>query len=356
MKNYEVGLLFGGRSGEHQVSIKSAQAILLALKEYPSIYNVHPFYIDLSGIWHDESLSRKVLETGKVVANKSNIQLSDLWQLPASASVMDVWFPALHGPYGEDGTIQGLLKLMRRPYVGGGVLASAVGMDKLLMKIAFAHAGLPQLPYLGVDVRLVRNRKKWNSELIDEIEQCLGYPCFIKPANLGSSVGISRAKNKQELIKSLDKAASFDRRLVIEQGSKSRFRELECGILGNSRPNASPVGEMLYSNEYEFFDYTAKYTEGKQQFVIPAEIPGNIEKRVREMAIQAFQAIDCHGLARVDFFYSGTDDQVFINEINTIPGLTAFSMYPSLWQAAGIDFPKLVHQLLQFSIELHQHE
>lgn len=356
MAKYEVGLLFGGRSGEHEVSIKSAQAILFALENYSSIYSVHPFYIDPIGLWHDESLSRKVLETGEPVPSTKKIPLRELWHFPKSASTMDVWFPALHGPYGEDGTIQGLLKLLGRPFVGASVLGSAVGMDKLLMKLAFAHAGLPQLPYLEVDVRHVRDNKQWDSDLISKIENRLGYPCFIKPANLGSSVGISRAKNKQELISALDLAAQHDRRLVVEQGSKSRFRELECGILGNIRPQASPVGEMLYSEEYEFFDFTAKYTEGKQHFVIPAEIPPDIAKQVQDMAIRAFQVIDCHGLARVDFFYSDIDNQVFINEINTIPGLTAFSMYPSLWKAAGVDFPDLVHQLLKLAIEFHQQE
>lgn len=356
MGNINVGLLFGGRSGEHEVSIKSAKSVAEALEKYPETYNAYPFYIDVNGIWQDEEISQDVLRTEQPKTNVEKLHLSNLWNYPESASNIDVWFPVLHGPYGEDGTVQGFLKLMRRPYVGAGVLGSAAGMDKLFMKSIFAQAGLPQLPYLGFDTFTVRAGDGWSLGLLKDIEEKLGYPCFIKPANSGSSLGISRAKNRNELIKALDLAASFDHRLIVEKASASRFRELECGILGNSAPQASPAGEMIYSEEYEFFDYTAKYTEGKQHFVIPAKIPETISKQIQEMAIRAFKVIACSGLARVDFFYSDLDNQLYINEINTIPGLTAFSMYPSLWKQAGIEFPELIHKLLDLAVEKHNLE
>lgn len=351
MTKLQIGLLFGGRSGEHEVSIRSAQAIAKALTapENQSKYEVIPFYIQKTGVWTSSEIAQKVLETGEVFGESEKAENKDLWSFPPEVSQIDLWFPILHGPNGEDGTIQGLLTLMQKPYVGSGVLGSCVGMDKLAMKSAFAQAGLPQVKYLAVTRDQVYSNPCVFPKLCDEIESLLGYPCFIKPANLGSSVGISKAKNRQELEQALDQAASFDRRLIVEAGVKAR--EVECAVLGNEQPKASVIGEITF--ESDFYDYETKYTDGKANLYIPANIPEEIASQIQEMAIKAFLAIDCAGLGRLDFFYIEETGEILINEINTLPGFTALSMYPQLWEATGVPFCELVDQLIQLALKRH---
>lgn len=351
MTKLQIGLLFGGRSGEHEVSIRSAQAIAKALTapENQTKYEVIPFYIQKTGVWTSSEIAQKVLETGEVFGESEKAENKDLWSFPPEVSQIDLWFPILHGPNGEDGTIQGLLTLMQKPYVGSGVLGSCVGMDKLAMKSAFAQAGLPQVKYLAVTRDQVYSNPCVFPKLCDEIESLLGYPCFIKPANLGSSVGISKAKNRQELEQALDQAASFDRRLIVEAGVKAR--EVECAVLGNEQPKASVIGEITF--ESDFYDYETKYTDGKANLYIPANIPEEIASQIQEMAIKAFLAIDCAGLGRLDFFYIEETGEILINEINTLPGFTALSMYPQLWEATGVPFCDLVDQLIQLALKRH---
>jgi D-alanine-D-alanine ligase len=378
MTKMRVGLLFGGCSGEHEVSISSARAIAKALSADKNAdkYELLPIYIQKDGLWQSREVAQQVLTSGKALqlTSKGDAYLpsptSDT-QLPvarteslpsvagfsnlslagqnASWSEVDVWFPILHGPNGEDGTIQGLLKLMQLPFVGSGVLGSALGMDKIAMKMAFAQAGLPQVKYIAV-----KRSQVWSSpcvfpKLCDQIEETLGYPCFVKPANLGSSVGIAKVRSRSQLEAALDNAASYDRRLIVEAGIVAR--EVECAVLGNDHPKASVVGEITYNSD--FYDYETKYTEGRADLIIPASLPASVTSQIQEMALQAFDAVDAAGLARVDFFYVEATGEVFINEINTIPGFTATSMYPQLWAATGISFPELVDQLIELALERH---
>jgi D-alanine-D-alanine ligase len=347
MAKLRVGLLFGGRSGEHEVSIKSARAILGALSAEENIdkYDVLPFYIQKDGFWQPPATAQQVLASGEALQNLAHNP--NLWQLPAEAASIDVWFPILHGPNGEDGTIQGLLTLMQVPYVGSGVLGSAAGMDKIAMKQVFAQAGLPQVKYAVVTRAQVYSNPCVFPKLCDEIEATLGYPCFVKPANLGSSVGIAKVRNRQELETALDNAASYDRRIIVEQGVTAR--EVECAVLGNDNPKASVLGEITFSSD--FYDYKTKYTEGLAKILIPAPLPSDVVSRIQEMALQAFTAVDASGLSRVDFFYVESTGEILINEINTLPGFTATSMYPQMWVYTGVSFSNLVDQLIQFALE-----
>jgi D-alanine-D-alanine ligase len=245
--------------------------------------------------------------------------------------------------------VQGLLKLMQLPFVGSGVLGSALGMDKIAMKMAFAHAGLPQVKYIAVNRSEIWSNPCVFPKLCDKIEAALGYPCFVKPANLGSSVGISKARSRAELEAALDSAASYDRRIIVEAGVVAR--ELECAVLGNDNPKASTVGEITFQSD--FYDYETKYTQGQADWSIPAKVSGAIASQIQEMAVQAFWAIDAAGLARVDFFYIESTGEVLINEINTFPGFTATSMYPQMWAVDGISFPELVDRLIQLALERH---
>jgi len=349
MSKLRVGLLFGGCSGEHEVSINSARAIARALTSEGNQdkYDLVPFYIQKNGCWQSAALAQQVLDTGIPLLTDDQ---ANLWQFPPQAAEIDAWFPILHGPNGEDGTVQGLLHLMQVPFVGSGVLGSAVGMDKIMMKTIFAAADLPQVPYKVVNRAQVWSDPCRYTSLCDEIEAELGYPCFVKPANLGSSVGISKVRSRSQLDAALDSAASYDRRLIVEAGVVAR--EVECAVLGNDQPRASLVGEITFQSD--FYDYETKYTAGQADLLIPASIPDGIAEQVREMALQAFTAVDAAGLARVDFFYVEATDEVLINEINTLPGFTATSMYPQLWAATGVSFPELVDQLVQLALERHR--
>ncbi len=348
MTKLRVGLLFGGCSGEHEVSIRSAQAIAHGLRaeQNPEKYELLPVYIQKDGVWTAGEIAQQVLASGTPRQSEAS---GNRWQFPPQVTEVDVWFPILHGPNGEDGTIQGLLKLMQVPCVGSGVLGSALGMDKIAMKMAFAQVGLPQVKYVTVNRSQIWSNPCVFPKLCDDIEETLGYPCFVKPANLGSSVGIAKVRSRDELEAALDSAASYDRRLVVEAGVTAR--EVECAVLGNDTPKASVVGEITF--ESDFYDYDTKYTEGRADLFIPAPLSIAIVTRIQEMALQAFAAVDAAGLARVDFFYVEATGEIFINEINTLPGFTATSMYPRLWAATGIAFPELVDQLIQLALERH---
>ncbi|WP_088891475.1 D-alanine--D-alanine ligase family protein [Leptolyngbya ohadii] len=352
MTTCTVGLLFGGRSGEHEVSIRSAQSIARALATPPNSdkYQLLPFYIQKDGCWQSGEIAQQVLDSGVPLSTEDqNGDRAKLWNLPAEAATVDVWFPILHGPNGEDGTVQGLLKLMQVPFVGSGVLASSVGMDKIAMKSVFAQADLPQVRYETVTRSEVWSNPCVFPKLCDRIEASLGYPCFVKPANLGSSVGIAKVRTRSELENALDNAASYDRRIIVEAGVTAR--EIECAVLGNDQPKASVLGEITFSSD--FYDYETKYTPGLSSHIIPAPLPADITARIQEMAIQAFQAIDGAGIARVDFFYVEATGEILLNEINTLPGFTATSMYPMMWEASGIPFPELVDRLIGFALEAH---
>ncbi|MDJ0571041.1 MAG: D-alanine--D-alanine ligase family protein [Pleurocapsa sp. MO_192.B19] len=372
MAKQKVGLLFGGCSGEHEVSITSAKAIASALEQgdNKTKYDILPVYIDKNGTWQSSNLAQQVLTSGEPLlltgeqettvatndmATQGNLTVTGFSSLtPAgqsfSYSEIDVWFPILHGPNGEDGTVQGLLSLMNVPFVGSGVLGSALSMDKIAMKMAFTQAGLPQVQYVAVNRSQVYSSPCVFPKLCDDIEAQLDYPCFVKPANLGSSVGIAKVRSRAELEEALDNAASYDRRIVVEAGVTAR--EVECAVLGNDNPKASVVGEITFDSD--FYDYETKYTEGLAQLHIPADLPDAVVSQIQDMAIKAFLTVDAAGLARVDFFYAEETGEIFINEINTLPGFTATSMYPRLWAHSGVSFPELVDRLVNLAIERYQ--
>jgi len=345
-----VGLVFGGASGEHAVSIRSAVTVLAGLRTGANAerYDVRPFYIDPEGRWWPQEVAEEVLAQGTPpeisclppVAPRPGFQ-----GFPEGALDVEVWFPVLHGPNGEDGTIQGLFTLMQVPFVGSGVLGSAVGMDKQAMKAAFTAAGLPQVPYLSLVREALTNPDgpEPPTALLERIEATLGYPCFVKPANLGSSVGITKATDRLSLSQGLLTAAALDPRLVVEKGVVAR--ELECAVLAHPDGlQASVLGEIRF--DADWYDYEAKYSEGRSHTLIPAPVSEEVERQARAMAVAACQAVGASGLSRVDFFYNEAENALWLNEINTLPGFTSQSMYPMLWHASGIALPELLHRLL----------
>jgi D-alanine-D-alanine ligase len=352
-----IGVVFGGRSGEHEVSLKSARAVMSALDREK--YDVIPIGITRDGHWLtggdplyqlEGQVDPKILgrspEPGPI---STELAVTSEGQLPQTANLaaLDVLLPVLHGPFGEDGTIQGVFELAGLPYVGCGVLAAAVGMDKGLMKAAFAAAGLPQVPWELV------NRGEWERDpepIYARLEAALRYPMFVKPANLGSSVGISKVRDRAELAAGLAEAAGYDRRIVVEQGIDAR--EVEVAVLGNDQPEASVPGEVMPAND--FYDYADKYLEGRTQFQIPAELEPATAEQLRAMAITAFKAIDGAGLGRVDFFVERGTDALYINEINTFPGFTSMSQYPKLWEASGLSYAALLDRLIELALERHR--
>ncbi len=356
-RKLRVGVLFGGRSGEHEVSLASAQSVIAALDK--NKYEVIPIGITKEGRWIAFGDPLQALKSGVFEGNVHVALLGDPTQKalmrldfsehslsarPIKLQELDVVFPVLHGPYGEDGTVQGLLELAGIPYVGAGVLASAVGMDKPTMKAVFMAHGLPVVKHMVV------KRKHWERDpalILERIESEIGYPCFVKPANLGSSVGVSKARNRKELEKALNVAALYDRRMLVEVAVNAR--EIECSVLGNDDPIASVPGEVVPHRE--FYDYRAKYIPGESDLIVPAPIPPELARYIQELAIKAFVAIDCAGMARVDFFLDRDTGQVYVNEINTIPGFTATSMYPRMWEASGIPYPELLDRLIELALE-----
>jgi len=337
-----VGIIFGGQSGEHEVSISSAKSVCQALgQELGYKYRVQPFYIGKNGAWADGQTTALAIDSGR----SQTVEQSHVVEVLAELLKVDVVFPVLHGPYGEDGRVQGLLEMLGIKYVGNGVLASAVGMDKITMKSLFAQAGLAQVKYLPL---LANQWQREPDSWCEQIEIELGYPAFVKPSNLGSSVGISKVRDRQQLVTAIDLALQFDQRIIIEQGQT--VREIECAVLGNDRSlHTSCVGEVTYQSD--FYDYETKYTAGMAQYIVPALIPPAVEQVVKNMSIKAFQAIAGRGLARVDFFYIESSATVLINEINTMPGFTATSGYPKFWQKSGINFPDLCDRLVCLALE-----
>ena len=350
-----LGIIYGGKSSEHEVSLRTALSIMKAV-DFDK-YDILPIYVTLDGNWVKGENLRGILPEGTnelrltngAVSVSSEVKMEQVAVSRTSpifgvAQEVDVIFPVVHGPNGEDGTIQGLLELANLPYVGAGVMASAVGMDKWMMKNVFAQAGLPQVKYVGV------LRSQWERDqegIIARIEQELGYPCFVKPANMGSSVGISKAKDRQQLIDAMMLAAKFDRRLIVEQFVKAR--ELEIGLLGNEDPITSVVGEIVPAKE--FYDYEAKYKGAGTELQIPARIPSHVAERIAEMAKIAYCALDASGLSRADFFWDEENDQLYINEVNTMPGFTPFSMYPLLWKESGMSYRELLDELIRLALE-----
>lgn len=352
-----VVVLFGGRSGEHEVSLQSSASVINALDKEK--FDVLPVGITKEGRWLVGAEPQEVLRDGfgdDLIPVTLSVDPQGAGLIPLKnpgkyeeelVKPIDVVFPVLHGTYGEDGCVQGLLELSNLPYVGGGVASSAVGMDKILMKKMFAYHGLPQAKFLAV------LRKDWENspqDVIETIETEIGYPCFVKPANLGSSVGISKAADREKLEQALNEAAKYDRKLVIEENIEGR--EIEVSVLGNEDPQVSVPGEIIPCNE--FYDYEAKYLADDSELIVPAELPEKVVAEIRRLAIEGYKAIDCAGLARVDFFVRHQDQQVFINEINTIPGFTRISMYPKLWEASGLPYPKLLERLIELALERHQ--
>lgn len=355
----KVGLIFGGRSGEHEVSFCSASSIIKAIDK--DKYTVVPIGITKEGRWISPQDSELALQSGKVEGRNTVILLNDPCgsalvridnnqRLDRSLALerVDLIFSVLHGPYGEDGTVQGLLELADIPYVGAGVAASAISMDKDLMKIIFKQRDLPILKWMTI------KRKEWQKDkekILSLIQNGFEYPLFAKPTNLGSSVGITKVHKKEELEKAIDLASSYDRKILIEEGAEE-VREIECSILGNDEPQASVVGEVKPAGE--FYDYDSKYIDKETQLIVPADLPDGVSRKVQEIALRAFKAVDAAGMARVDFFVSKKENKIYLSEINTIPGFTSTSMYPRLWKASGIPYSDLIDQLIQLALERYQ--
>jgi len=383
MKKLRVGVLFGGRSGEHEISLLSAASVFKAIDK--DKFEVIPIGITKEGRWVTSGEAERLL-SGKPPHEERHLRAGDPEATPAAAVLqngeafvmppephgaglqpfqtdalarrvsdrainVDVIFPVLHGTFGEDGTVQGLLELADIAYVGGGVLGSAAGMDKDVMKSLFRAAGLPIVKHVTV------LRSEWEAQpkkVQKLVESKLTYPVFVKPANLGSSVGISKAHARKELGPAIDEAAKFDRKIVIEEGvggKRHKAREIECAVLGNDNPEASIAGEIVPSAE--FYDYSAKYLDEGSQLIIPAKLSKSEMKKVQQLAIAAFRAVDCSGLSRVDFLMDPKMRKIYLNEINTMPGFTSISMYPKLWAASGVSYPDLIERLIQFGLDRH---
>ena len=347
-----VGVIFGGRSGEHEVSLRSARSVMTALDR--DRYDVIPIGINRDGQWLLGD-AMALLADGKTDAETTAVILppspsEENALVPAEASPgesitgLDVVIPVLHGTYGEDGTVQGLFELAGIPYVGAGVTGSAVGMDKAIFKFVMEANGLPQLPWMLV---LTSQWQHDPEAVIAALENELEYPMFVKPANLGSSVGISRCGNRKELQLGLIEASQFDRRLVVEQGAN--IRELEVAVMGNDHPQASVVGEIVPKRD--FYDYEAKYITDDSELLIPAPLDGELAETIRAMAIAVYRAVDCAGLGRVDLMLDKDNGQLYVNEINTLPGFTSISMYPKLWEATGVPYSELLDRLIEFAMK-----
>ena len=355
-KQLRIGVLFGGRSGEHEVSEVSARSVMAAMDR--ERYRIFPIRILRNGQWRllpeieaGASIEQSLAEEGKQVLPDPSGQGGRLLSMADSGEVgmaeVDVFFPLLHGVFGEDGTVQGLLALTSTPYVGAEVAASALGMDKILSKPVFEQAGLTVVPFWWF------TRSAWRKKpdaILDEIERRFGYPCFIKPANTGSSVGVAKAHDRAELKAGITAAAELDLKILIEQALD--VRELECAVLGNDKVRTSVVGEVVCG--HEFYDYEAKYIDEGTRVLVPADLPEVVADQVRRWAEQAFRAIDGCGMARVDFFLDRKTDRLYLNEINTIPGFTPRSMFPMLWQASGLGYSELVEKLIALALERYE--
>ncbi len=366
MRKLRVGVIYGGRSGEHEVSLASAAAVFQNLD--PERYEPVAIRIEKDGRWTLPAEPPRIESAAGVIeASKAAPQPAgrethlvahpggdtlltvdrEAGRATVSGTSLDVVFPVLHGPYGEDGTVQGLLELANVPYVGAGVLASSVGMDKAVMKLVFAASGLPIVDY---EVVLKRDWQRDARGALSRVVAKLGFPVFVKPANLGSSVGISKAKHAAELRAAVDLAAEFDRKIVVE-AAVPQAREIEVAVLGNDEPEASVPGEIVPSRE--FYDYEAKYIDAGSKLLIPAPLPDAQSATVRRLAVEAFKALDCAGMARVDFLLAGDSGILYLNEANTIPGFTTISMYSKMWAASGLAYPQLIERLIALALERH---
>ncbi|HEV8652903.1 MAG TPA: D-alanine--D-alanine ligase family protein [Actinomycetes bacterium] len=361
-RKVRLAILYGGRSAEHQVSVVSARSVMEALD--PERFEVVPIGITRDGSWMlpdtspleltaPEGALPEVEASGTAVALRPERRSSALTAMGGpsggvggAGSAVDVVFPILHGPYGEDGTVQGLFELADLPYVGSGVLASALAMDKAMAKVVFAQAGLPQAPYLVV------HERAWRADpdrVAADVAGRFTFPVFVKPSRLGSSIGITKVKTADDLAPAMEAALAHDGKVLVEQAVPAR--ELECGVTGNDAPEASLVGEVVPGNE--FYDFEAKYQDESLKLLIPAPVPDGVAAQVRHLAVRAFQALGCEGLARVDFFYEEAADRVLLNEVNTIPGFTPKSMFPLLWKASGLSYSDLVARLVDLAVERH---
>jgi D-alanine-D-alanine ligase len=360
-----IGVIYGGRSGEHEVSVRSARSVIEAVDTEK--FEVIPVAITKEGRWLSPAESASMLpESARLKLSNytgggedgSTALVVDLSRGGllrhegggAGDQRLDVVFPVLHGTYGEDGTIQGLLEMAGIPYVGCGVLASSCGMDKVTMKTLFRHAGLPVCKYVWF------LRHEWEekpAEVRAHVERELGYPCFVKPANLGSSVGVSRANDEESLVAAVNLAARYDRKIIVEEGLDAR--EIECAVMGNDEPEASLPGEyVVHDEQAKFLDYTEKYSStGHVEFVVPAHIPKRLARRIQELAVRAFKAVDGAGFARVDFFLRRDTNRLIVNELNTIPGLTEVSGFPKMWDASGVAFTEVIDRLVELAFERH---
>jgi D-alanine-D-alanine ligase len=362
-----VGVIFGGRSGEHEISLRSAHSVLAALDDEK--YEVVPIAITKEGKWLGPSEAMRLLpeESQKLISEKSVARASRALSIvgnpshpglaaergraaDANGKLLDVVFPVLHGTYGEDGTIQGWLEMAGLPYVGCGVLASSCGMDKVTMKILFREAGLPICRYSWF------LRSEWDAQpdkVLRRIAREIGFPCFVKPANLGSSVGISKADDKDSLRRAVELAARYDRKIIVEEGLDAR--EIECAVMGNDEPQASLPGEYIVKEQSaSFLDYTEKYSNtGHVEFVVPAPLSKSQTTKIQRLSERAFKALDCAGLARVDFFLRRDSRELIVNELNTMPGLTDVSGFPKMWQATGHSFQQIVGRLIELALERH---
>ncbi len=349
VKKQRILVLFGGRSGEHEVSLVSASSVLKHLD--PEKYDIVPVGITKEGKWIAGPDSMQMLKSGNTPEESNAIiapEPQDITKKLSEQGIgnIDVVFPVMHGPYAEDGTIQGFLELTGIPYVGCGTLASAVCMDKVMQKKVLQAEGFEQTPYVWFWMQ------QWNKDqdiLIEKIEKELTYPLFVKPANMGSSVGVNKATDTETLIQAITEAGEYDRKILVEQGV-SNPREIECAVLGNQDPQASVLGEIKPSND--FYDYNAKYVDGKSDAYIPAELESTLAEQIQKLALKAYTALDCEGLARVDFLLSD-DSTPYINELNTMPGFTSISMYPKLWEATGIAYPELLDRLIDLAKKRH---
>jgi D-alanine-D-alanine ligase len=362
-KKLRIGVIFGGRSGEHEVSVRSAGSVIEAMDR--DKYEIVPVAISKEGNWLAPAAAARLLpETSRqslsavglgapdgeiaLLGDPSRGGLVKLDANGAPAEPLDAVFPILHGTYGEDGTIQGLLEMAAVPFVGCGTLASACGMDKVTMKALFREAGLPICEYTWF------LRSEWDTDrekVVERVARAIGFPAFVKPANLGSSVGVTRANDKESLARAIDLAARYDRKVIVEKAIEAR--EIECAVMGNDQPKASLPGEyVVHKDSARFLDYTEKYSStGNVEFVVPARISESLIGTIQEMAIRAFKAIDGSGLSRVDFFLPRDSGDLLVNEINTMPGLTDVSGFPKMWEASGISFPQVIDQLIQLAIE-----
>jgi D-alanine-D-alanine ligase len=352
MDKLKVAVIFGGISTEHDVSVVSGTSVIEKLNKEK--YEIYPTYIDLDGVWYSYT---KPVEQIKVVSIGTKLEeITKIDNIAQYLKQMDIAFPVLHGLGGEDGSIQGLFKMLNLPYVGCGILASSVGMDKVYSKIIFERAGIPQTKYEYIKVNKneytyvyanFKEEKMALPNIVEKVEQNLTYPMFVKPSNSGSSVGVKKANNKKELEEAIKNASKYDTKILIEQGIYGR--EIECAVLGKNEVIASPVGEVLSAEDYYSFD--AKYANQQSKTVIPADIDKKIAEEIRSLSVRAFNAIDGKGLSRVDFFVENKTNKIYINEINTLPGFTTISMYPKLFDQMGITYSELLDKLIQLEIE-----